>query len=299
MAVISGFFNAMQDGSGKRDRVYSAEDFGAIFDGIISDGIFEKYLDHFNVTTSGTTPTGHLEVIVEPGRAWFNQTWTLIDADYTVNTISSRDTVKHRIDGIYLKIDKDSRANSIYVSEGDEDPVAPVLKVPTDVPDHVNYYLLATIYVHANLNDVDSPITSDEITVMIGKDGGAPYAKSLVTDTSVTVDSILSNLDKEFEKYQSNYSDQFWDWFEDIRENVGEITDDQIIQIAEMVANLYSADYLSGVYPYVEDNCLHLSSEKSIPPPVFINFGFVSGSMQPNKFANEITVYTETLQTGG
>ena len=298
MAVISGFFNAMQDGSGKRDRVYSAEDFGAIFDGIITDGIFEQYLDHFNVTTSGTTPTGHLEVVVKPGRAWFNQTWTLIDADYTVSNIASRDANLNRIDGIYLKVDKDSRANSIYVSEGDED-IVPSLKVPTDVPDHVNHYLLATIYVSANKDNVDSPITSDEITVMIGKDGGAPYAKSIVTNASVTADSILASLDKEFESYQSNFSDQFWNWFDDIRENVGEITDDQIIQIAEMVANLYSADYLSGVYPYVDGNCLHLSSEKSIPPPVIINFGFVTGSMQPNKFANEITVYTETIQTGG
>jgi hypothetical protein len=298
MAVISGFFNAMQDGSGKRDRVYSAEDFGAIFDGIITDGIFEQYLDHFNVTTSGTTPTGHLEVVVKPGRAWFNQTWTLIDADYTVSNISSRDANLNRIDGIYLKVDKDSRANSIYVSEGDED-IVPSLKVPTDVPDHVNHYLLATIYVTANNDNVDSPITSDEITVMIGKDGGAPYAKSIVTNTSVTADSILASLDKEFENYQSDFSTQFWNWFDDIRENVGEITDDQIIQIAEMVANLYSADYLSGVYPYVDGNCLYLSSEKSIPPPVIINFGFVTGSMQPNKFANEITVYTETIQTGG
>lgn len=298
MAVISGFFNAMQDGSGKRDRVYSAEDFGAIFDGIITDGIFEQYLDHFNVTTSGTTPAGHLEVVVKPGRAWFNQTWTLIDADYTVSNIASRDVNLNRIDGIYLKVDKDSRANSIYVSEGDED-IVPSLKVPTDVPDHVNHYLLATIYVSANKDNVDSPITSDEITVMIGKDGGAPYAKSIVTNASVTADSILASLDKEFESYQSNFSDQFWNWFDDIRENVGEITDDQIIQIAEMVANLYSADYLSGVYPYVDGNCLYLSSEKSIPPPVIINFGFVTGSMQPNKFANEITVYTETIQTGG
>jgi hypothetical protein len=298
MAVISGFFNAMQDGSGKRDRVYSAEDFGAIFDGIITDGIFEQYLDRFNVTTSGTTPTGHLEVVVKPGRAWFNQTWTLIDADYTVSNISSRDANLNRIDGIYLKVDKDSRANSIYVSEGDED-IVPSLKVPTDVPDHVNHYLLATIYVTANNDNVDSPITSDEITVMIGKDGGAPYAKSIVTNTSVTADSILVSLDKEFENYQSDFSTQFWNWFDDIRENVGEITDDQIIQIAEMVANLYSADYLSGVYPYVDGNCLYLSSEKSIPPPVIINFGFVTGSMQPNKFANEITVYTETIQTGG
>jgi len=34
MAVISGFFNASES-SGRRDRVYSADDFGAIFEALL------------------------------------------------------------------------------------------------------------------------------------------------------------------------------------------------------------------------------------------------------------------------
>ena len=306
MAVSSGFFNASEQ-SGNRDRVYSAEDFGAIFDGIISDGIFEKYPDSvydsetytwspFKVIPSENASVGHLEVIVRPGRAWFDKTWTLNDADVTVN-LDSRDASKHRIDGIYIKVDKDERQNSIYVAKGDEASTAPSLKPPTDVPGHVTHYLIATIYVTANQN-VDSQITLAEITNMIGLDGGAPYVESNVTDPSITTSTILKNLENQFDSYQSKYTDEFVDWFESIKDTKGTVTADQIVEIAELVANTYSTDYLSGGYPYANDDCLYLSSSKDVLPPVIINFGFVTGSMYPNRFANELTVHTETLQTG-
>ena len=306
MAVSSGFFNASES-SGNRDRVYSAEDFGAIFDGIISDGIFEKYPDSvydsetdtwspFKVVPSENASTGHLEVVVKPGRAWFDKTWTLNDADVSVE-LSSRDANKHRIDGIYIRVDKDDRRNRIWVEEGDEVPSNPSLKPPTDVPGHVTHYLIATIYVTAN-QDTDSQITLAEITNMIGLDGGAPYVKSNVTDPSITTSTILKNLENQFDSYQSKYTDEFVDWFESIKDTMGTVTADQIVEIAELVANTYSTDYLSGGYPYTNDDCLYLSSSKDVLPPVIINFGFVTGSMYPNRFANELTVHTETLQTG-
>ena len=302
MAVISGFFNASES-SGKRDRVYGADDFGAIFDGIISDGIFEKYPDSvynsetkvwspFKVIPSNNPAVGHLEVTVKPGRAWFDKTWTLNDADYTVN-LESRDAQLDRIDGVYIKIDKDARQNSIYVSTGDE-AVNPVLKKPTDVPDHVTYYLLATIYVAGSINS-DDLVVSGDITDMINQSGGAPYVKSNVTDPNITVDTILKNLENQFDSYQSKYGDEFTDWMNSIKDNIGSITSDQIIQIAELVANTYSSDYLSGGYPYYSDNCVYLSSSKDVLPSVIINFGFVSGSMYPNSNANELTVYTSEV----
>ena len=305
MAVSSGFFNANEVG-GIRDRVYSAEDFGAIFDGIISDGIFEKYPDSvydaeadkwtpFQVNP-GSVSVGHLEVSVNPGRAWFNKTWTLNDSE-AILELDSRDANKHRIDGIYIKIDKNARENSLYVAKGDEDPISPSLKPPTNVPGQIYYYLLATVRVTGN-QDADKQIETSEITNMIGKDGGAQYVESNVTDPSITTSTIISNLESEFDSYQSRYSDEFYNWFDEIKDNVGEITADQIIQIAEIVADMYSADYLSGTYPYVDGTGLYLSSKKDKKPPVLINFGFVTGSMYPNKFANELVVHTETIQTG-
>lgn len=299
MAVISGFFNASES-SGKRDRVYSAEDFGAIFDGIISDGIFQKYPDSvydaetdiwspYKVLASDNAASGHLELIVSPGRAWFDKTWTLNDSNLTIQ-LESRDTQLDRIDGVYIKIDKDARQNSIYVSTGEESTV-PELKKPANVPDHVTYYLLATVYVAGNVS-VDNPLAQTDITNMIGLDGGAPYVHSNVTDPDITVETILKNLENQFDSYQSKYGDEFEAWMDSIQDELGTLTSDQIIEIAELIAKTYSTDYLSGGYPYISDDVLYLSSSKNVPPPVIINFGFVTGSMYPNSSANELTVYT-------
>lgn len=306
MAVISGFFNASES-SGRRDRVYSADDFGAIFDGIITDGIFEKYPDSvydsesklwspFKVIPSNNATSGHLELIVRPGRAWFDKTWTLNDDDTTIE-LSSRDARLNRIDGIYIKVDKDARQNTIYVSTGDES-TNPSLKVPDDIPDHVIHHLLATVFVSGSV-DVDSPLVEKDITNLIGQEGGSPYVKSNVTDPNITTSTILKNLENQFDSYQSKYGDQFTAWMDSIKDSLGTVTSDQIIEIAELIANTYSTDYLSGGYPYITDDCLYLSSAKNVLPPVIINFGFVTGSMYPNENANELTVYTETLQTGG
>ena len=305
MAVISGFFNASED-SGKRDRVYSADDFGAIFDGIISDGIFKKYPDSvydsttdtwspFKVLPSDNPASGHLELSINPGRAWFDKTWTLNDDVYTVH-LESRDAQLNRIDGIYIKVDKDARQNSIYVSTGDE-AVVPSLKKPDEVPGHLTYYILATVYVTGSVS-VDSAITANEITNMIGVDGGTPYVESNVTDPDITVETILKNLENQFDAYQSKYGDEFTTWMDQIKDSIGTLTSDEIIQVAELVAEVYNTDYLSGGYPYVSDDCVYLSSAKDVIPPVVINFGFVSGSMYPNPNAKEITVYTEELQGG-
>ena len=303
MAVFSGFFNASES-SGKRDRVYSADDFGAIFDGIISDGIFEKYPDSvydsvsgvwspFKVIPSDNPVVGHLELIVRPGRAWFDKTWTLNDGDLAIE-LELRDAQLNRIDGIYIKVDKDARQNSIYVSTGDE-AVVPELKKPVDVPGHTTHYLIAKVSVSGSVNTT-SAISENEITNMIGIDGGAQYVKSNVTDPDITVSTILKNLENQFDSYQSKYGDQFVSWMNDIKDSLGTLSSDQIIEVAELIAEVYNTDYLSGGYPYVSDDCLYLSSAKDVLPPVIINFGFVSGTMYPNDNANELIVYTETIQ---
>lgn len=295
MAVISGFFNAHELGT-SRDRVYSADDFGAIFDGVIKDGVFKNYGDTPFKVVPGNSAVGHLELTVKIGRAWFDRTWTLNDSDLTIQ-LSSRDSAKHRIDGIYIKIDKDERQNSIYVSEGEE-AIVPKPTIPVNVEGHVTYYLIANVYVTASSN-ADTVVTESEITNMIGLEGGAPYVESLVTDPDITVDTILTNLENQFDSYQSKYGDEFTAWMDEIKDSLGTLSSDEIIQIVELIAEVYNTDYLSGGYPYFSDDCIYLSSDKAIIPPVVLNFGFVTGSMYPNSNANELTVYTEQIQNGG
>lgn len=312
MAVISGFFDAILDVStGQPDRKYSADDFGAIFDGIISDGIFEKYPDSvydsttktwspFKVVASGNDVNAeYLEVIVNPGRAWLDRTWTLNDSTYPLH-LDPRNIANPRIDRIFIKVDKDSRVNSIQILKGDTSHVNPTPKpTPVDPNNRVIYHLIAEVYVGAIQDVGDIQIKSSEIKDYINKPGGTPYVKSNVTDPTITVDTILNNLEKEFDSYQSKYSENFLAWFDSIKDSIGSVTDDQAIQLAEMVAETYSTDYLSGGFPYFNNDCLFLSSSKDVTPPVIINFGYVSGSVKPNKYANKLEVYSGTILSSG
>jgi hypothetical protein len=288
MAVTSGFFDAVLSG-GVPDRKYGADEFGAIFDGIISDGIFKNYpagvAYPFKVTPPTDSSLQVLAIQVAPGRAWLDKTWTLNTASYTVQ-LADRNVNQSRTDGIFIKVDKNNRMNDI---------VAVNMANPPIDDDNVKYHLIALVQVKPGVNT--DPITEDDITNKIGEADGTPYVQSLITDMNATTKTIIENLETQFDSYKEAYGEEFITWFESIKDQIGGITPDQIVEVAEMVAGAYSSDYLSGVYPYVEGTGLYLSSDKEIQPPVFLNFGFVSASMSKNPNANELTVITEEIST--
>ena len=108
--VTCGFFDS-RDG----DRKYNATQMSSIFDGMITDGILKTVGNQLNVragTDNGNT------VVVQPGRAWFHQTWTLVEQD-TAITCDSAGSVD-RWDAIVIEINKtkDVRDNSIKYVKG-------------------------------------------------------------------------------------------------------------------------------------------------------------------------------------
>jgi len=166
MTVTFGFYNSV-DG----DRVYSADEFGSLFDGIIIDGIFESVGDAFNVTEQ----TGsNMNILVGSGRCWFDRTW-LYNSASLILTVSTSNPVLDRIDTVVIEVDSDNavRTNSIKILTGTADatPVPPTL---TDTATK-HQYRLADIYVTAAV----TAITDDDITNFIGVDGGTPFAKTL------------------------------------------------------------------------------------------------------------------------
>lgn len=301
MAVISGFFDAVLNSSSVPDRKYSAEDFGAIFDGIISDGIFQKYptpdSEPFKVTVITDASLAHPAVQINPGRAWLDRTWTLNDSTYILQ-LEDRNTTSPRIDGIYIQVNKDNRSNAIVKITGTPDPSNPIPATPVNTG-NVIHHLIAYVRVNAagQNGSITDPIIESEITNMIGVDGGTQYVVSNVTDMNVTTENIIKNLETDFESYKGKYGKDFEDWFESIEDSIGGITPDQIIELSEMIADCYATDYLSGVYPYVDGTSLMLSSDKTQKPPVLINFGFVSATMAPNPYANELEVLEGTIDT--
>lgn len=190
MTVYFGFYN-----SSSGDREYDAIDFSKLFDGLINDGIFASQGDKFIVVED--TPAS-MDVVVGSGRAWFNHTWTLNDADLDV-TVPTAHATLNRIDIVYLEVDESTRTNSIDIVSGTPatTPVAPTLTQTSTV----HQYALAHIYVGA----AATSIGQEDITNKIGL-SATPFVTGIIDQ--VNVEELLLEWQAEWDTWFDAIKDQ-------------------------------------------------------------------------------------------
>lgn len=185
----SGFFNSVNS-----DRRYNAEQMSAIFDGLITQGIFDSIGDHFQVK-----PGSGLTVTVGTGRAWLNQTWSYNDSLYPLQLSAASPTLGRK-DLVCIKVDKSTnvRANSIVLIEGTpaSTPVEPT--VTDDTTNGIYYHKLAAVTVQAGATE----ISAADIYNYIGLSTGTPYVTGIIETTSV--DELWSQWDGEFNDWWEN-----------------------------------------------------------------------------------------------
>lgn len=204
MAVTFGFYNSIN-----KDRAYNANQFSQIFDGVIRDGVYQGFPEnkidpddkYYLKTRTGTG----MQVILGPGRAWFDGTWTLNDADMPI-TISGSDYQADRIDTIVLKTDKTDavRANRIYVEEGAPSD-NPVPKTLTDT-DSVHYHPLATIRVRAGTESIGP----NDITIQVNNDPRTPFVTGILEH--VTAGEFLELWAQEWDEYKVRKRNEYETW---------------------------------------------------------------------------------------
>jgi hypothetical protein len=190
MTLTYGFYNSISN-----DRVYDASQISSIFDGIIKDGVFMS-IGAALVVTPGTD----LSVEVGEGRAWFNHTWTYNDSIMVLN-IDTPDLVYPRIDVVVLEIDSSDpvRANSIKIIKGTPGavPVVPTLSNTLTL----HQYPLAHILV--NVGAV--AFTAADITNKVGT-AACPFVSGILG--TITLDSIITQWQSQFENWFDNIKDQ-------------------------------------------------------------------------------------------
>lgn len=183
MTITAGFFNSVSG-----DRVYSALEFGELFDGVIEDGIFATIEDSLMVTANGG-----MNVAVGAGRAWFNSTWTKIDAPENI-LVPTASAVNPRIDVVYLEINESSgiRFNSVGILQGTpaSTPIVPTLTNTA----LVHQYPLAEILVGKSVTTIlQSAITNKvgltETPFVTGPLGG------------VSVSSLLAQWEAQWDEW--------------------------------------------------------------------------------------------------
>ena len=206
MAVTFGFYNSVTG-----DRVYNAVHMSALFDGLIHDGIFATYGQALVVRAD--TPIS-MDVIVGIGRAWFNHTWTLNDADLSL-TISTPHVTYNRYDAVILEVDSSQgvRANSIKIVEGTP---AAVPEYPTLTnTETVHQYPLAYVLVIVGA----SSITAANITSVVGTTP-CPFVTGII-DT-INISGLIAQWSAEFDDWMTAEQADFDAWMQNIIDQLSE-----------------------------------------------------------------------------
>ena len=190
MAITYGFYNSMNG-----DRKYDAVQLSSIFDGVIRDGVFQSIGGYL-----ATKPGTGMQVIVSPGKAWFDHTWTVNDADLPLD-ISPSDLTLSRYDAVVLETDatKAVRENSIKVVKGTpaSAPQKPTLTNEGDVHQHPLAYILVP--------GGSSSIQAQNIEIMVGK-SECPFVTSILE--SVSIEALLEKWEGEFRVWFDDLQDQ-------------------------------------------------------------------------------------------
>lgn len=181
MSLTSGFFDSLNG-----DRKYNTLQLSSIFDGIISDGVYATYGNHFLVS-----PVSGMQIKVGSGRAWLDHTWTLNSTDYPL-TVEDAEVVLKRIDTVIIEVDRrdSGRINRLRILKGTpaSSPSAPTL-TNTDT---LKQYPLANILVKPNVTE----ITTADITNRIGT-SELPWVTGIIDH--VTADELVAQWRSEFD----------------------------------------------------------------------------------------------------
>ena len=279
MSVTSGFFNSLN-----HDRRYNAQQFSAIFDGIINDGVFANIGVAFAITVdSGVT------INIGVGKAWFNSAWVYNDA-LLPKTLEGSEVVLDRIDAVVIEVDHNEsvRMGDIKIVKGtpSSSPQNPVLANETNK----HQYPLAYIYRKAG----STAISQADITNMVGT-SSCPYITGILQVQNI--DNIVAQWEAQWNQWYAEQVSQadtgaselladmkseFDNWFADVQ---ALLEDDVATALAAEVAALQGKfDTLAregSIYDTIEDfdyDKILGSDGTPIQGRVVLSVGSASGS---------------------
>ena len=190
MPITSGFYNSVNG-----DRVYDADQFGSLFDGIISEGIFPNVGDKFFVRPVNNT----MGVYVGSGKAWLNRRWVENAGDETL-TVQAANASLDRIDSVVLSVDtsKAVRAAKFEVIKGTAaaTPRPPLIASKGEK----KYLVLANIKFVKN----SRAVIPENITNFVGS-SLTPYVGG--PTNTINLDALQTKLQGEFNT-----------WFDSVRD---------------------------------------------------------------------------------
>ena len=150
MAWTSGFFNSVNG-----DRLYNADQMSRIFEGLITDGVYESVANKLAVQ-----PNSGMTIQIATGRGWFGRHWVNNDSEYKL-TVDQSDVILNRYVAVVIKVDDtDAVRDAVPYLKYSDYATTPVKPTMTRT-ETVKEYCLAYIYIKAGATAITASDIED------------------------------------------------------------------------------------------------------------------------------------------
>lgn len=240
MAITSGFFDSVNG-----DRKYSAQQFGNLFTGIISDGVFSGVGGGLKVESRSS------QVYINSGRAWCRGTWLDNDAYASLSVPANTHPNYSRYDAVVLTFDTSSsvRRNSIdYISGvAAATPLKPTLKNDSLTKQMPLCYIFrpanSTTITQSNIEStigtsacpyITGPLKTIDVTDVVRD------ANATIRDTNQRLQQVTTDLEQKARKLDQDVTatkNSFTDWVTNAEKALGDAPNASTIIEAKKVAD--------------------------------------------------------------
>ena len=200
MAWTYGFFNSVNG-----DRLYNAYQLSTIFEGLITDGVYESVGNKLAVQ-----PNSGMVIQIATGRGWFAKHWVNNDSENLL-TLQGSDVLLNRYVAVCIRVDDTDAVRSAvpYLKYSDfaTNPVKPTMTRS----ETIHEYCLAYVYIRAGATEI---LASDIEDTRFNADL-CGWVTGLITQVDAT--TLFSQWQALFEGFMTQETEDFNDWFENLQ----------------------------------------------------------------------------------
>lgn len=214
MAWTNGFFNSLNG-----DRKYNANQLSRIFEGLITDGVYESVGNKLAVQ-----PNNGMTVQINTGRGWFFGHWVNNDSEYLL-TLENSDVLLNRYCAVCIRVDEniENRSAVPYLKYGEfaTEPVKPEM----ERTETVREYCLAYILIEAGAAEITAADIEDTrgYTDLCGWVTGLVEqvdTHTLYTQWQALWDNFMTSQTEEIEAWKTKEQTDFLNWYENLQTNL-------------------------------------------------------------------------------
>ena len=250
MAWTSGFFNSVNG-----DRLYNADQMSHVFEGLITDGVYESVANKLAVQ-----PNSGMTIQIATGRGWFDKRWVNNDSEYTM-TVENSDVILNRYVAVVIKVDStDAVRDAVPYLKYGEFATTPV-KPTMERTETVKEYCLAYIYIGAGVNEITASVIEDTRA----DEALCGWVTGLITQISTA--TLFAQYDAIFKEFMTKETTGFNEWFSGLQDKLSEDMETLLVNAlpTSLTVTLSASNWVQSGSVYTQTaQVINMNATKSV-----------------------------------